>query len=136
MHKYTLKQKKAMIEEFDSSPDHYGKLKLFNEKFGVADGFLLRARKTLDMLESRNADNGKLINGSREMNFNIKRKTIGIGRPLTYPDEEDWLYERFTLYEAHDIAVSTTMLISLVVAKFPHLNNMSEMKLIDWNYRW
>jgi hypothetical protein len=134
---YTLQQKKSMITEYDSSPNFYGKLKQFNERFSVADGFLKKARASIDALERSVGNRGLLarINGP-ELDISSKRKTISIGKKVRYPIEEDWLYLQYQNYRTHEIAISTTLLICLIIGKFPILGNINDDKMKQWMYRW
>ena len=58
------------------------------------------------------------------------------GRSVRYIEEENWLYLRFLQLQAHDVPCSTTILGSMVVARFPHLETSTMDQRKGWIYRW
>jgi len=135
--KYTLQEKRSMLTEFDNSPPARGKLKRYAIKYDVDERFFAKARKTMGSLENKTYKNKLMVrtNGMALQTVSVDRKTLGLGRKVRYDKEEDWLYSQFLLYEAHEIPTSTTLLIALFQAKFPHIEQ-SDNQWYQFIYRW
>jgi hypothetical protein len=129
--------KVRILKDYDSTENYHGKQTEWAKKYNVQPNFFKKARITIANLNQRNNRNTLLVrvNAPGQI-INSKRITLGTGRPVKYPAEEDWLYLKFEQMAAHDIPVTTKIICAMLAGKYHYLSTLTPEQMKQWCYRW